>query len=133
MDFEKYKEQRNNQGGFADLLGIKVTEVSEGFARGKLDVKAEHLNYMGIVHGGVSYSLSDSIAGAAAGSMKQRIVTLNSSFDYLNPGENVDTLYAKAEVIKSGGKITVVQVEVTDQFNNIITNGKFTFYNIRRS
>jgi uncharacterized protein (TIGR00369 family) len=52
--------------GFADLLGMDVTEVEEGRVVLTATPGREHYNLMGVVHGGFAASLLDSACGLAA-------------------------------------------------------------------
>ena len=45
MDFEKLRLYRNIKNNFANLLGIKLSEISEGYAKAEMDVKTELLNF----------------------------------------------------------------------------------------
>ena len=50
---------------FCMFIGIELTEVSEGHAKAKMDIKEHHLNGVGIVQGGAIFTLAD-LAFAAA-------------------------------------------------------------------
>ena len=44
MDFEKLKSFRNINNNFAKLLGIELTELSDGYAKATMKVTKEFLN-----------------------------------------------------------------------------------------
>jgi acyl-coenzyme A thioesterase PaaI-like protein len=46
---------------FSQWLGITVIEVKEGYSKIKMTVRKEMINGFGIVHGGIAFSLSDSV------------------------------------------------------------------------
>lgn len=54
---------------FADLLGFKVESRADGKSRMTLDVREDHFNPHGTVHGGVLYALADTGMGAALTSL----------------------------------------------------------------
>ena len=62
---------------FAKLLGIKITDVSEGSATSEISINEQHLNGMGMVHGGVIFTLGD-MAFAAAASVNLPSTRLNA-------------------------------------------------------
>ncbi|MFW5934650.1 MAG: PaaI family thioesterase, partial [Halolamina sp.] len=52
---------------FADLLGIEISEVSEGHAEGRIEMR-EALAWDAdgtTAHGGVTFTLADTVGGAA--------------------------------------------------------------------
>ena len=59
-------EATEQAGPFAQLLGIKFEEMGGGRCRASLEVKHHLLNPHGIAHGGVTFSLADSVCGGAA-------------------------------------------------------------------
>ena len=56
MDFEKLKSFRNINNNFAKLLGIELTELSDGYAKATMKVTTEFLNPIGSLHGGCLYT-----------------------------------------------------------------------------
>ena len=44
MDFENLKSFRNINNNFAKLLGIELTELSDGYAKATMKVTKEFLN-----------------------------------------------------------------------------------------
>jgi len=45
---------------FSQWLGIEVLEIREGYSKIKMTVRKEMINGLGVVHGGVAFSLADS-------------------------------------------------------------------------
>jgi len=100
---------------FARLVGIEVTDASDGHATGRLELTAEHSSMPERVvgHGGVAYALADTIGGAAVMSLNRRATpTVDMRIDYLAPA-TVD-LRAEADVVRNGDGVAVVEVSVTD-------------------
>lgn len=128
MDFEKLIEKRNNEEGFSKLLEIKTTKIEEGKAEAKIEIKPEHYNDQGILHGGLLFSLADTVGGAAARSYGYDVVTVNANIDYIEGGANVETLYAYAREIKHGNKISRYEVELYDHLKHLLAVGTFTYY-----
>ncbi|WP_455034633.1 PaaI family thioesterase, partial [Lachnoanaerobaculum gingivalis] len=76
MDFEKLRLYRNIKNNFANLLDIKLSEISEGYAKAEMDVKTELLNPIGSLHGGCLYTIADIAGGAAASSYGVHVTTI---------------------------------------------------------
>lgn len=125
---EEYMAYRNEHNEYASFMGIRTTEMKEGYARGELPVRKEFTNAIGSIHGGCLFSLADTIGGSAASSYGIRATTLSSDFHYLSPGIGVDKLYAEAIEIKNGKRISVYDVSVTDENGKLLAKGNFTFY-----
>lgn len=101
---------------FARELGIEITDASDGHAVGHLELADWHSsNPQGMVaHGGVAYSLADTVGGAAAVSANDSITpTIDMRMDYLAPATG-EELKAVADVVRNGNSVCTVDVTVTD-------------------
>lgn len=98
---------------FASLLGIEVTECTDGHAEGRLEMR-EELSWNAdrlVAHGGVTFTLADTVGGAALVSLVDRPVpTIDMRIDYLAAGTG--DLRAEADVVRAGGDVGTVDVEV---------------------
>ena len=128
MDFDKLIEKRNNEGGYSEHTGIIITKVEEGLAEAKIEVGAEHYNAMMTIHGGTIFTLADTVGGVAARSYGYNVTTVNANIEYLNAGENVETLYAYAKTISKGNKVYRIQIDIYDQVKHHLSTGFFTYY-----
>ena len=98
---------------FADLLGIEVTTVEDGHAEGRIEMREElSWNEDRVrAHGGVTFTLADTVGGAALVSLvDQPVPTIDMRIDYLEAGTG--DLYAEADVVREGGDIGVADVDV---------------------
>ncbi|WP_410767615.1 PaaI family thioesterase [Haloferax sp. DFSO60] len=109
MDIEAFFEEMP----FADLLGIELTKVEDGHATGRLELR-EELSWNAdrlMAHGGVTFTLADTVGGAALVSLVEKPVpTIDMRIDYLNAGQG--DLSAEAEVVRLGGDVGTVDVAV---------------------
>ncbi|MFC7134772.1 MULTISPECIES: PaaI family thioesterase [Salinibaculum] len=109
MDVEDFFENMP----FADLLGVEVTEVADGHAEGTIEMR-EELSWNEdrvMAHGGVTFTLADTVGGAALVSLvDQPVPTIDMRIDYLEAGTG--DLHAEADVVRNGGDVGVVDVEV---------------------
>lgn len=106
---------------FASMLGIEVIEANDGYARGELEMRDE-LSWNAdevMAHGGVTFTLADTIGGAALVSeVDQPVPTIDMRIDFFNVARG--DLSAEAEVVRLGGDIGVSEVTVTDEAANTI-------------
>jgi acyl-CoA thioesterase len=100
---------------FRELLGIKVLEIREGYAKMTMPVAEEHLNFMGSTHGGAVFALADCAFGAAVNFGGNRAVAVQVSINYLKPSAKGDTLTAEASVVSEGKTFALCNVNVSKE------------------
>ncbi len=93
-------------------LGIRVEAIGPGFARCRMEVRADMLNGHGSCHGGLIFSLADSAFAFACNSYNRRTVALGADIAFLAPGRPGDVLIATARERSRGGRTGVYDVEV---------------------
>lgn len=130
MDYQELLQKRNQSGTFNDMLGIRTTDISEGYARTEMLIESKHHNINGSVHGGCIFSLADATAGSAAYSHGDTMTTLSGNINFLRPAIGVRKLIGKAREVKHGNAVSVIDVEISDEVNFLIAKCTFTFFNI---
>lgn len=118
------------QGGYIAKNGIELTELSEGYAKGKMKLDKTSNNPYGYVHGGCIFTLADTVGGSAALTYGGVITTLSAEIHYLNPAQNTEYLEAQAKVIKNGKKTAVFEVGITDANGENIAMVTLTFFKL---
>lgn len=74
---------------FRKKIEMEITEARPGYAVGEVVLKPWHMNILGIVHGGVLYSLADTVGGTAAMTGRDYAVpTVDGTIHYLKAGKN---------------------------------------------
>lgn len=116
----------NLSGTFTAENGIFVTALGDCWAEGELRASAQHMNPMGIVHGGCLCTMMDQVAGAAACTRGSTCRTINCDIRYLNPGV-AGCLHSRAEAIHMGRGTAVFHAQVTDEAGHICADGIYTF------
>ena len=89
-----------------------------GSATWEYDVKPEHFNPNGVLHGGVVMALLDTAMGHAVGALVAPEGAFNAAAQmnvhFLEP-IRAGTITARAEVRKCGKRLAVVEAEATDE------------------
>ncbi len=124
-----HRSQKNN---FANLVGIKVTDISLGEAVAEMDVTEQNLNPVNSIHGGCLFTLADVAAGAAASTHGMQITTVDSSFHFLRAGLNTTHLKAHAKELKYGKRLSVYTVTISDQDDVELCESIFTFASLNK-
>ena len=117
-----------NSMPFAELLGIEVTDVSDGQARGRLPVddRLRSSNDGDVAHGGATYALADTVGGAAVVSLSGDVSpTVDMRIDYLAPVTS--DIHATAEVIRYGSNLAMVHVHVHDEDGTRVASAQGTY------
>lgn len=110
---------------FVKFLGIDVTTADDGYAEGKIEMREELSSVPGgtVAHGGVTYSLADTVGGAAVISLlHQPTPTIDMRMDYLSPA--TEDLYAEATVVREGGSVAVVNTDVHDAVDTHVATAR---------
>jgi len=108
------KRTLENQG-FTKLVGAKVVSIDPGVVVMALDRRPEVLQQNGLFHGGAIAYLVDNATTAAAGTMIDRatrsVITGEYKINLIAPSIG-DRLTCRAEVVKPGRTLTVVEAKV---------------------
>ena len=64
--WDKRGQETDAANDFRKKIEMEITEARPGYAVGEIVLKPWHMNILGIVHGGVLYSLADTVGGTAA-------------------------------------------------------------------
>ncbi len=131
VDYEKIKEARNVSRGFIQELGIEITDLRDGYARGEMELTPKHGNPIGSAHGGVLFSVADTIGGAAALTAGSYCTTISGNINYLNAAMGCKKLIGEARAIKVGRRVGVYQVQIFDDRSKLICTTTMTYHFFR--
>ncbi|MFC7472988.1 hotdog fold thioesterase [Dankookia sp. GCM10030260] len=97
------------------LLGIRIAEVGEDFARATMPVDDRHIQPAGILHGGASVVLAEtigSICGVMALEEGWTVVGLEVNANHLAAVPKGDAVEAICRPLQLGRSVQVWQVEI---------------------
>jgi uncharacterized protein (TIGR00369 family) len=100
---------------FDGVVGSEFEASGEGTASVRLTLREEHHGPHGFVHGGVLCTLAHQSAGAAAYSLcrdGQEAVMLEMKINFLRASWT-GALQARSQVIRQGGRTSVVETRIT--------------------
>ena len=102
--------------GFTQLIGAEVVSIEPGVVVMAVDRRAELLQQNGLFHGGVVAYLVDNATTAAAATVIDRatrtVITAEYKINLVSPSVG-ERLTCRAEVVKPGRSLTVVDARVT--------------------
>ena len=113
---------------FSQWLGISIIEIREGYSKIKMTVRPEMMNGLGIVHGGIAFSLGDSCFAFACNNRNVLSVALDTSINFLKPVHVADELTAEAKELHNGKSTGLYHITITNQNNHTVAVFKGTCY-----
>jgi len=111
-------------------LDIVITEIGDDYIKATMPVQSKSKQPMGLLHGGASAALSESI-GSVAGVlivddiMKEQIVGVELNANHLRPVKE-GSVYSITKPIKVGRRIQVWNTEIFDESHNLICTSRLT-------
>ena len=111
---------------YAQFLGMRLVELSQGHAKVALKLRSEHRNWIGATHGGLIMSLADHAFGCALNSTERVYVAAQFSINFLSAPGSDETLYAEATIVHRGRTVGVVELLVKDSNGKLIARATGT-------
>lgn len=113
---------------FSQWLGIEILEIKEGYSKIAMTVRSEMINGLGIVHGGIAFSLADSAFAFACNNRNNLSVALDTSINFLKPVLVGDRLEAIATEIHNGRSTGLYQISISNQNQVVVAIFKGTCF-----
>jgi uncharacterized protein (TIGR00369 family) len=113
-DYLKLVHEKMKENHFMQHLGFQIHKIEPGYAEGTLQIEPHHRQHIGFLHGGVTATLADLVAGFASFTLAgagQSVVTVEMKISYLNPGVG-NIAFCKGYVIKAGQKLHFAEAEI---------------------
>lgn len=112
-----------------ETLEIEFTEVGEDYLKAKMPVNPRVHQPMGLLHGGASVALAESV-GSAASLMfidvsKYEVRGIEISANHLK-SKKEGTVFAVAKIIHKGRTLHLWEIKITDENDNLISLCKLT-------
>lgn len=116
---------------FIKYLDLEFVEMTEECVVGRIPYTSKFLNPYGTMHGGLLYSLADTVAGSLACLAGQMCTTVDGHLSYLSPAANTQYVYCKAVRIKNGRQMVYVRVEIYGDDGKIFDDGSFNYFKMQ--
>jgi acyl-CoA thioesterase len=113
-------EKVNVDDAFAKIVGMRVVELSPGYAKALMNVTDDHVNLFRMAHGGAIFSVADHACEAAGNSFGEPAVAIQNNMHFLSPGNPNDRLEATARVVHRTRRIGLVEAVVRNQRQEIL-------------
>ena len=132
------KIKRINDGiknTMTSTIGIEITDIGDDFICGKMPVDERTIQPFGLLHGGASATLAETL-GSIAGGIKvyqnnETVVGIEINANHLKSARD-GWVYGKATPIRIGRKIQVWNIEITNESNDLICVSRLTLAVIQK-
>jgi 1,4-dihydroxy-2-naphthoyl-CoA hydrolase len=131
MDKQKAIEQINifGKNTMMDSLGIKITDFGDDYICGKMPVDERTIQPFGLLHGGASAALAETL-GSIAGGMKvdhegKTVVGIEINCNHLRSARS-GWVHGIAKPIKLGKKIQVWNIEIKNDNDDLVAVSRLT-------
>jgi len=125
-------EQYEQNNGFTELLGMRLSILEEGQVQYRMKVKAEHLATPGFLHGGVITTMLDATMGAGALTLVARnnqvVSTIEMQVNFLHAAKQGEELIATSKLIRLGKKVIFMHAEIKTESNLTLAVANGTFF-----
>lgn len=110
-------------------LGIKITDIGENFVSGKMPVDERTKQPFGLLHGGASVALAETLGSVGAGMnidrASQSVVGIEINANHLKAVKR-GWVSGKANAIRIGRKIQVWEIDIKDENENFVCKSRLT-------
>jgi acyl-CoA thioesterase len=118
---------------FAVALGMRVTDMADGFAAVEMAYRPEHMaNLFGRAHGGAVFALIDEAFEVACQTDGTVVVALNVSVTYVAGPADRTRLRAEARRIAATRKTASFDIRVTDEDGRLVATCQALAYRTRK-
>lgn len=118
-----------SRGSFSDFLGIAFTEIGADFLVATMAIDSSKLQPMGIMHGGVSCALAETVGSAAANfcvdSAKKTCVGLDLNINHLRAVQG-GSLKAIAKPLHLGKMTQVWEIKIKNERGELVSIARLT-------
>ena len=118
--------QRFDKSPYAVYLGMSLVELSSGYAKVKLELKREFLNWDNMIHGGVIVALLDQAFGCACNTLENIHVAVQMNIHFLAAAPVGETIYAESRVLRAGKRVGTSEMAVFDSQGKTIARATGT-------
>ena len=127
--FELKNWEGRDKGTIHESLGIELTEIGEDFISGKMPIDKRTFQPAGILHGGASVVLAESLGSIASNLViddeKQFCVGQSINANHIRPGIK-GYAYGKATPIHIGKKTHLWEIKITNEQDKLICISRLT-------
>ena len=124
-----------NKGTMMETLGIEYLEVREGYVYARMFVKKELSQPYGMLHGGATMALAESIGGAGSSvyvDIKTHVIRgMQLSANHVKAAKVGTYVYAAATILHKGRQTHVWNIDVKNEDGDLVSTCRLTNFIIK--
>lgn len=128
LTFEQIKEI--NEGTMMETLGIEYIELKEGYVYARMFVKKELTQPYGMLHGGASMAMAESVGGMGSAYMlgiKDYIIRgMQFSANHVKAAKVGTYVYGTATIIHKGRQTHVWNIDIKNEDGELVSSCRLT-------
>lgn len=125
-----------NEGTMMEFLGIEYLEVTDGFVYAKMFVKKELSQPYGMLHGGASMAMAESVGGVGSAyyvGMEDYIIRgMQLTANHVKAAKVGTFVYATATIIHKGHQTHVWNIDVKNEDGEIVSTCRLTNFILKK-
>jgi acyl-CoA thioesterase len=115
MSPQEIVDKMMSQDMFSQWMGIEITKVSMALCEAKMKIREDMVNGFDICHGGITFSLADSVFAFASNTKGIHSVSIETSISHIASVHLGDVITAKATEVSDSSKIARYDVVLYNQ------------------
>ena len=124
---------REKKEPIASFLGMKVVELTPGYAKVAMKLKPEYQNFNGLTFGGIVMAVADQAFAYASNSLSYPSIASQFNIHFIAGAGAGDEITAECRVVKSGRRVGISEIVVTSQDGKLIAKATGTTIPVGRS
>lgn len=110
----------------ATLLKIRLLTLSPGYTKMSMKLLPGYLNFNGLIFGGIIMSIADMAFAYCVNSVSRPSVATQFNIHFIAPAKVGDELIAEGQLIKSGRRLSIAEMTVTNQEGKLVAKATGT-------
>ena len=115
----------------ASFLKMRLVELSPGYAKVAMKLMPEYQNFNGLVFGGIIMAVADQAFAYASNSLAYPSIASQFNIHFIAGAGADDELTAECRVVRSGRRVGISEITVTNQEGTLIAKATGTTIPVR--